>query len=85
MGFHVNVNSILRSSSVDKLEVGSVHAFEKSGSRIFFDNIPVWLTDERWTALAEISVISQTRSKGKLAGEFRVDYVYGGEHLNGKG
>ena len=78
MGFHVNVNSILRSAVSQPLEIGAVLPFEKAGSRIFFDNIPVWLTDERWTALAEISIVSQTRSKGKLSGEYRVDYVYSG-------
>lgn len=78
MGFNVEINSILRSRESYELAVGGVYGFEKSGSRVFFDNIPIWLTDGKWNALAEISILSQTRRKGKLKGEFRVDYLYSG-------
>ena len=35
---------------------GAVLPFEKSGSRVFFDDIPIWLTRSDWTAMAEIIV-----------------------------
>ncbi|NQY38285.1 MAG: DUF952 domain-containing protein [Alteromonadaceae bacterium] len=76
MGFKVEVNSILRSDAYDTLQQGETYTFEKSGSRIFFDDIPVWLTRNDWTALAEISIVSQTRQGNKLTGQFRVDYKY---------
>lgn len=79
MGFHVEINSILRSDDYTDLKVGEVYSFEKSGSRVFFDNIPVWVTKSDWTAQAEISIVSQTKTPEKLTGQFRVDYIYEGE------
>lgn len=79
MGFKIEVNSILRTEENYELEVGKTYPFKKSGSRIFFDDIPVWLTDKNWLALAEISIVSQTRENDTLTGEFRVDYLYQGE------
>ena len=78
MGFHVEINSILRSDDYSSLEVGEIRAFKKLGSRVFFDDIPVWLTRSDWTALAEIHVRSQTRVDGDLKGEFEVLHVYSG-------
>jgi len=78
MGFKIEVNSILRSDDYDDLKIGGIYDFEKEGSRIFFDNIPVWLTRSDWTALAEISIISQTRKNNVLTGQFQVDYLYEG-------
>lgn len=79
MGFKLELNSILRSKQTYDLKVGNTYSFEKSGSRLFFDDIPVWLTDENWNALAEISVLSQTRQHNQLTGTFRVDYLYQGD------
>ena len=79
MGFNIEVNSILRTDEQFDLAVGAILPFEKSGSRIFFDNIPVWLTDKNWRALAEISIVRQERKDNTLSGEFRVDYLYEGE------
>ena len=76
MGFHVEINSILRSDDYPDLEVGGVYPFRKSGSRVFFDDIPVWLTQSDWTALAEIQILNQSRAPGELKGEFQVLYVY---------
>ena len=78
MGFKIEVNSILRSDDYDDLKIGGIYDFKKEGSRIFFDNIPVWLTRSDWTALAEISIISQTRKDNVLTGQFQVDYLYEG-------
>jgi uncharacterized protein (DUF952 family) len=75
MGFHVEINSILRSDVDFPLARGSAHTFEKSGSRVFFDDIPIWLCRNDWTALAEIRVISQTRNAQELQGKFRVLHV----------
>ena len=76
MGFHVEINSILRSDDYPELEVGGVYPFRKSGSRVFFDDIPVWLTQSDWTALAEIQILSQSRTPGELKGEFQVLHTY---------
>jgi uncharacterized protein (DUF952 family) len=76
MGFHVEINSILRSNEPYQLTRGGEHPFRKSGSRVFFDDIPIWLTREDWTALAEIRVISQTRTAEAVEGRFRVLHVY---------
>lgn len=78
MGFHVEINCILRSDKKYKLKVGGVYDFGKSGSRVFFDNIPVWLTRSDWTALAEIRIVSQTRDGKNLKGQFEVTHVYRG-------
>lgn len=79
MGFHVEINSILRSDDYPRLTVGDIHPFRKSGSRVFFDDIPVWLTQRDWTALAEIHIRTQTRTPGQLKGEFEVLHVYSGK------
>lgn len=79
MGFHVEINSILRSDEYTDLKVGEVYTFKKSGSRVFFDDIPVWLTQSDWTALAEIQVVTQTRTTEEIKGEFKVLYRYSGK------
>lgn len=76
MGFKVEINSILRSDNYPELVLGKTYSFEKQGSRIFFDSIPVWLTKNDWTAQAEISIVSQTLENHTLKGTFRVDYIY---------
>jgi hypothetical protein len=83
MGFKVEINSILRSDDYPALEVGAVYAFEKSGSRVFFDDIPIWLTRMDWTALAEIRIVSQTRLPDKITGNFRVLHNYKDEEQRG--
>ena len=44
MGFHVEVNAILRSDDYDRgaLKAGGVCRFAKDGSRVFFDTLPIW-------------------------------------------
>ncbi len=79
MGFHVEINSILRSDEHVDLKVGETRSFRKSGSRVFFDDIPIWLTRSDWTALAEIQVVSQSRTKSEVKGEFQVLHLYSGE------
>ncbi|WP_417849433.1 DUF952 domain-containing protein [Thalassoglobus sp.] len=79
MGFHVEINSILRSDEYADLIVGETRAFRKQGSRVFFDDIPIWLTQSDWTALAEIQVINQSRTPIEIKGEFQVLHVYGGK------
>ena len=65
MGFHIEINSILRSDEPYALERGRVHPFGKDGSRIFFDDIPIWLAKGDWTALAEIRVLTQSRTPAR--------------------
>jgi uncharacterized protein (DUF952 family) len=79
MGFQVEINSILRSDEHGDLKVGETRTFRKSGSRVFFDDIPIWLTRSDWTALAEIQVVSQSRTKSEVKGEFQVLHLYSGE------
>jgi hypothetical protein len=76
MGFKIEINSILRSDEFPVLKAGATYQFEKSGSRVFFDDIPIWLARMDWTALAEIQVISQKRVSGNVSGEFRVLHIY---------
>jgi uncharacterized protein (DUF952 family) len=79
MGFHIEINSILRSDETYSLEREKEYPFRKDGSRIFFDDIPIWLTKGDWTALAEIRVTSQSRTPAGVEGAFRVLHVYDGE------
>jgi uncharacterized protein (DUF952 family) len=79
MGFHVEINSILRSDEAYSLERGKEHPFRKEGSRIFFDDIPIWLAKGDWTALAEVRVTAQSRTPAGVEGTFRVLHVYEGE------
>ena len=61
MGFHVEVNNILRSDEPPSVEELQSYEFRKTGSRIFFDDIPIWLTRMDWTAIADIQNTSKTR------------------------
>ncbi len=76
MGFHIEINSILRTDEDYKLAKGQAFGFRKTGSRVFFDTLPIWLTRSDWTALAEIQVLTQTRSPTEVKGEFLVTYLY---------
>jgi len=76
MGFLVEINSIIRSDEAYELRPGAVCSFAKSGSRVFFDNIPIWLTRMDWTALAEIRVLTQARDGHGVSGTFQVQHVY---------
>src|SRR5262249_36375775 len=69
----------------------AVCRFVKADSRVFFDDIPIWLTRTDWTPLAEVQVLSQRRSRDpagrpRVEGEFQVLYRYpaaGQEALKG--
>jgi uncharacterized protein (DUF952 family) len=76
MGFHVEINSILRTDEDYTLVRGGECRFRKTGSRIYFDDIPIWLVRADWTALAEIRVTSQSRTPAAVEGTFRVLRVY---------
>lgn len=82
MGFHVEINSILRSDDSYRLARGAENEFKRSGSRVYFDDIPIWLCRSDWTALAEIRVISQTRTSTEIEGRFRVLHVCTREEQN---
>ena len=79
MGLKIEVNTILRTDEVYDLKVGQTYSFSKSGSRVFMDNIPMWLTNRDWLAQAEIKIMSQTRKDNVVTGEFRVEYIYEGQ------
>jgi uncharacterized protein (DUF952 family) len=79
MGFPIEIRSILRSDEPYLLERGRVHPFGEDGSRIFLDDIPIWLAKVDWTALAEIRVLTQSRTPARVEGTFRVLHVYEGE------
>jgi uncharacterized protein (DUF952 family) len=76
MGFNIEINSILRSDERYQLAKGQAYDFRKIGSRVFFDTLPSWLTRSDWTALAEIQVITQTRTPKEVVGKFVVTYLY---------
>jgi uncharacterized protein (DUF952 family) len=79
MGFHVEVNNILRSDEPASVQEQQSYEFRKTGSRIFFDDIPIWLTRMDWTAIAEIQITSQMRSSTEIHGTYRVLHAYQGE------
>jgi uncharacterized protein (DUF952 family) len=76
MGFTAEFNSIIRSDDYPTLQKGASYPFTKTGSRIMFDNIPIWLTKNDWTALAEIRVTTQTRTPQQVSGQFLVEHIY---------
>lgn len=79
MGFHVEINSILRTDESYALVRGQSYEFRKTGSRVFFDTLPIWLVRSDWTALAEIQVISQSRTPTEVTGRFEVTHLYSGQ------
>ncbi|MBL8827589.1 MAG: DUF952 domain-containing protein [Planctomycetaceae bacterium] len=79
MGFHVELNNILRSDEPETVVEQTVYDFRKTGSRIFFDDIPIWLTRMDWTAIAEIQITRQARTPQAVEGQFRVLHVYSAE------
>ncbi len=79
MGFKVEFNNILRLDDNPTVDVGKEYSFEIEGSRIYADDIQIWLTKKNWTVLAEIKITTQTRSENKISGKFKVIYLYSGE------
>lgn len=79
MGFKVEINNILRLDFKEPLVKGKHYIFEKHGSRIFADNMQIWLATKDWKALAEIHVTKQARSDNKLTGVFKVLHIYSTE------
>ncbi len=75
MGFLIEINSILRTDETYELSRGAELRFRKQGSRVYFDDIPIWLCRNDWTALAEIRVTSQSRTPQEVVGSFRVLHV----------
>ncbi|WDE13143.1 DUF952 domain-containing protein [Thalassomonas haliotis] len=70
------INSVLRADHYSSLNLGQEYHFEKTDCDSFFANTPLWLARNDWSALAEISIICQTRTGNTLTGKFRVDYIY---------
>ncbi len=83
MGFKLEINGILRTNDFPDPKVGQEYSFEKSGNRVYFDNIEIWLIKEDWTAQAEIKITEQKRVEGKVTGKFIVKYVYNEEESIG--
>ncbi len=78
MGFHVEINSILRTDELKELARGQTYDFRKTGSRVYFDTLPIWLVRPDWTAVAEIQVVSQSRTPTEVTGKFVVTHLYAG-------
>lgn len=78
MGFKIEINSIIRTDQIpDKLSAGDEYFFEMEKSRVYFDDIPIWLVKKDWTAVAEVQIVSQQRKSGFFkSGKYRVLYVY---------
>ncbi|OGY40111.1 MAG: hypothetical protein A2418_03345 [Candidatus Brennerbacteria bacterium RIFOXYC1_FULL_41_11] len=64
MGFKVEFNSIVRIGVPENLEVGKEYEFQNEGSRVYFDEIPIWLLKKDWTAVGEIQIVHQERLGG---------------------
>lgn len=79
MGFHVEINAILRVDTPYDLVKGQRYEFRKSGSRVYFDDLPIWLVRSDWTALAEIRVVKQSRTPVEVDGQFEVLHIYSPE------
>jgi len=78
MGFKLSINNILRQEVTETLEIDKEYHFEKQELTIIADDIQIWLTQKDWTVLADIQIISQSRSNGKTIGTFVVKYLYQG-------
>jgi hypothetical protein len=76
MGFKVEFNSIIRIDVPTNSVIGDEYYFENAGSRVYFDDIPIWLLQKDWTAVAEVQVVSQTRTINSIKGRYRVLYLY---------
>ncbi len=78
MGFKIEINSIVRTDIIpENLKVGSVHEFTNDKSRVYFDDIPIWLVRKDWTAVAEIQIVNQARSEGEFEkAKYKVLYIY---------
>jgi uncharacterized protein (DUF952 family) len=68
----------LRSDSYSTLILGNTYSFEENSTQMLTENMPLWLTSSDWTALAEISIVSQSIEQNGIKGAFRVDYIYQG-------
>ena len=79
MGFKVEFNSIVRIDVPTDLKVGGEYSFKNEGSRVYFDDIPIWLVKKDWTAVAEIKITSQERKNGRIKGDYKVLYIYSPE------
>ncbi|KKP87282.1 MAG: hypothetical protein UR89_C0003G0012 [Candidatus Roizmanbacteria bacterium GW2011_GWA2_35_8] len=79
MGFKVEFNSIIRIDAPDNLEIDKEYEFENDGSRIYFDDIPIWLVKKDWTAVAEVKITKQKRKEGKIEAAYKVLYIYSSE------
>lgn len=79
MGFKVEFNSIVRIDVPDNILVGADYPFTNQGSRVYFDDIPIWLVKKDWTAVGEIQIIMQERKNGAIKGIYRVLYIYSEE------
>lgn len=79
MGFKVEFNSIVRTDVPNNIKIDEIYHFENDGSRLYFDDIPIWLVKKDWTAVGEVKIIQQERKDGKIKGKYRVLYLYSSE------
>ncbi len=79
MGFKVEFNSIIRIDAPENLVAGQEYDFKNEGSRVYFDDIPIWLLKKDWTAVAEVKVVNQTRLDGRIRARYKVLYIYNQE------
>ncbi|WAJ72294.1 DUF952 domain-containing protein [Catenovulum adriaticum] len=73
------VNCILQTEQNNELTLGHCYSFTSTHSQNTLTGSQIWLTDTNLTALAEISIISQSLKNNKLSGQYRVNYLYKGE------
>lgn len=76
MGFKIEINNILRMDFDYPLSIGREYPFEKNGSRIYADDIQIWLIKNDWSAVAEIQIMKQERTQSRVKGSYKVLYIY---------
>ena len=55
---------------------GEILSFQQSSKSMFDAERQMWLVDQHWQALAEVSVLSQQLTGDEISGKLRVDYIY---------
>lgn len=73
------VHCILQTEQNDELTLGHCYSFTSTHSQNTLTGSQIWLTDVNLTALAEISIVSQSIKNNKLSGQYRINYLYKGE------
>lgn len=66
------------SASVSQVQLtrGQLLDFEQAAQGLFEGDVQLWLVDDNWQALAEVSVMTQQICGEHVTGKLRIDYIY---------